>query len=235
MLSMHAALSEAVEFPVQQTDQPFCPTVDLDEIGENVGTLLGLVRTYGCACPKKVKRNYTLLYLEVFRMGLFDIFKGDKSTEGMTPHFVFATSLLYMMQSDGEMDHEEVGQLLAVLGGEEQNGVIGVGANNRQLLDRALKYIRSNPIEKFLKEAAPVLTDAQKMCILINLVDSSLSDGQPEQEEQLLFAKFLDGFGISEERFTPFFEVIVLKNDRSVFLNQNHPKNQPGYQVSLHV
>lgn len=168
-------------------------------------------------------------------MGLFDIFKGDKSTEGMTPHFVFATSLLYMMQSDGEMDHEEVGQLLAVLGGEEQNGVIGVGANNRQLLDRALKYIRSNPIEKFLKEAAPVLTDAQKMCILINLVDSSLSDGQPEQEEQLLFAKFLHGFGISEERFTPFFEVIVLKNDRSVFLNQNHPKNQPGYQVSLHV
>jgi hypothetical protein len=168
-------------------------------------------------------------------MGLFDIFKGDKSTEGMTPHFVFATSLLYMMQSDGEMDHEEVGQLLAVLGGEEQNGVIGVGANNRQLLDRALKYIRSNPIEKFLKEAAPVLTDAQKMCILINLVDSSLSDGQPEQEEQQLFAKFLDGFDISEERFTPFFEVIVLKNDRSVFLNQNHPKNQPGYQVSLHV
>ncbi|MDF2717120.1 MAG: Tellurite resistance protein TerB [Paenibacillus sp.] len=168
-------------------------------------------------------------------MGLFDMFKGDKSTEGMTPHFAFATSLLYMMKSDGEMDHEEIGQLLAVLGGEEQNGVIGVGANNRQLLDRAMKYIRNNPIEKFLKEAAPILTDAQKMCILVNLIDSSLADGQPEQEEQQLFAKFLSGFGISEERFTPFFEVIVLKNDRAVFLNQNHPKNQPGYEVSLHV
>jgi len=168
-------------------------------------------------------------------VGLFDMFKGDKSTEGMTPHFAFATSLLYMMQSDGEMDHEEIGQLLAVLGGEEQNGVIGVGANNRQLLDRALKYVRSHSIDKFLQEAAPILTDAQKMCILVNLVDSSLADGEPEAQEQQLFAKFLNGFGISEERFTPFFEVIVLKNDRSVFINQNHPKNQPGYQVSLQL
>lgn len=168
-------------------------------------------------------------------MGLFDLFKGDKSTEGITPHFAFATSLLYMMQSDGEMDHEEIGQLLSVLGGEENNGVIGVGANNRALLDRASKYIRNNSIDKFISEAAPVLTDAQKICILINLVDSSLADGEPEREEQELFAKFMKGFEITEQRFAPFFEVIVLKNDRSVFLNQNHPKNQAGYQVNLSV
>ncbi|MFC4099806.1 tellurite resistance TerB family protein [Paenibacillus xanthanilyticus] len=168
-------------------------------------------------------------------MGLFDMFKGDKSTEGMTPHFAFATSLLYMMKSDGEMDNEEIGQLLAVLGGESKNGVIGVGANNRALLDRALKYTRSNSIESFLREAAPILTDAQKMCILVNLVDSSLADGEPEREEQELFAKFLTAFNITEERFKPFFEVIMLKNDRSVFINQNHPMNQPGYQVSLGI
>ncbi|MFD1956932.1 TerB family tellurite resistance protein [Paenibacillus thailandensis] len=166
-------------------------------------------------------------------MGLFDMFKGDRGTEGMTPHFAFAASLLYMMQSDGEMDNEEIGQLLAVLGGESRNGVIGVGANNRALLDRALKYVRSNSIDSFLREAAPTLTDAQKMCILVNLVDSSLADGEPERQEQELFAKFMNAFGVSEERFKPFFEVIVLKNDRSVFINQSHPKNQPGYEVSL--
>ncbi|MBY0085601.1 TerB family tellurite resistance protein [Brevibacillus sp. M2.1A] len=167
-------------------------------------------------------------------MGLFDMFKTDKGEE-MTPHFGFACSLLYMMKSDGEMDHEEIGQLLAVLGGEESNGVIGVGANNRQLLENAMKYTRKNPIEKFLSEVTPMLTDAQKMCILVNLIDSSLADGQPEREEQELFGKFLTAFGISEDRFRPFFEVIVLKNDRGVFLNQNHPKNQPGYRVTLPV
>ncbi|ATF12008.1 TerB family tellurite resistance protein [Brevibacillus sp. HB1.2] len=167
-------------------------------------------------------------------MGLFDMFKTDKGEE-MTPHFGFACSLLYMMKSDGEMDHEEIGQLLAVLGGEESNGVIGVGANNRQLLENAMKYTRNNSIEKFLGEVTPLLTDAQKMCILVNLIDSSLADGQPEREEQELFGKFLTAFGISEDRFRPFFEVIVLKNDRGVFVNQNHPKNQPGYRVTLPV
>ena len=165
-------------------------------------------------------------------MGLFDMFKGDKSEE-MTPHFAFATSLLYMMGSDGEMDQEEVGQLLAVIGGQEKNGTIYVGGNNDDMFQRAIKYVRKNPVDTFLNEAAPILTDAQKMCILVNLVDSSLADGEPEREEQELFAKFLKAFDITEDRFKPFFEVIVLKNDRSVFMNQNHPKNQAGYQVKL--
>lgn len=166
-------------------------------------------------------------------MGLFDMFKGDTSTE-MTPHLAFATSLLYMMAADGEMDNEEVGHLLSVLGGSnEGNGTIGVGANNRHLLDTAMKYKRKNSVETFLQEASPLLTDAQKMCILVNLLDSSLVDGQPEPEEQMLFGKFLQAFGIGEDRFRPFFEVIALKNDRAVFVNQNHPSNQPGFQVTL--
>lgn len=165
-------------------------------------------------------------------MGLFDMFKGDTRQE-MTPHFAFATALLYMMSADGEIDNEEVGHLLSVLGGESRDGVIGVGAQNRQLLDRAIEYRRKNTLDKFLQEAPPVLTDAQKMCILMNLIDSAFSDGEAEAEEQELFGRFLQAFGVGEERFKPFFEVLMLKNDRSVFVDQSHPKNQPGYQVKL--
>ena len=110
---------------------------------------------------------------------------------------------------------------------------MGVGAQNQALLDNAVKYRRKNSIDVFLKEATPLLSDAQKMCMLVNLIDSSLVDGTPEPEEQQLFGKFLQAFGISEERFRPFFEVIVLKNDRSVFTNQNHPKNESTYQVKI--
>ncbi|MCU0492880.1 MAG: TerB family tellurite resistance protein [Chloroflexaceae bacterium] len=165
-------------------------------------------------------------------MGLFGMFKSDKG-EQMTPHLAFATSLIYMMGADGEMDNEEVGQLLSVLGGENQGGTIGVGAQNRALLDKAIKIARSTPLERFLADATPVLTDAQKMCIMMNLLDSSFADGTPEPEEQVLFNKFLQAFGIAEDRFRPFFEVIMLKNDRSVFINQSHPMNQPGYTVKL--
>jgi uncharacterized tellurite resistance protein B-like protein len=165
-------------------------------------------------------------------MGLFDMFKGD-SGEQMTPHLAFATSLIYITNADGELDNEEVGHLLSVLGGKRGGNTIGVGANNRELLDRAFAYAQKTPIDQFLAEIAPILTDSQKMCILTNLIDSSLADGQPEPEEQELFGKFLQAFAISEERFRPFFEVIALKHDRSVFLNQNHPGNQPGYTVQL--
>ena len=165
-------------------------------------------------------------------MGLFDMFKGD--SEEMTPHFAFATSLIYMIGADGKVENEEVGQLLAVLGGEESGGVIGVGANNKQLLDRAFKYYQKHPdIDHFLTEVAPLLTDAQKMCMLTNLLDSSLSDGTAAPEEQELFNHFLQAFGVSEERFQPFFEVIALKNDRSVFTKTDHPSNQPGHTVQL--
>lgn len=166
-------------------------------------------------------------------MGLFDMFKSD-SGQQMTPHLAFVTALLYMMSADGEIDKEEVGHLLSVIGGQDQdNGTIGVGAQNQALLDNALKYRRKNSVDTFLREATPLLSDAQKMCILVNLIDSSLSDGTAEPEEQTLFNKILQAFNVPEERFRPFFEVIVLKNDRSVFTRANHPKNAANYQVKL--
>jgi hypothetical protein len=100
-------------------------------------------------------------------------------------------------------------------------------------LDRAFKYYQKTKVDTFLSEATPVLTDAQKMCMLTNLLDSSLSDGTAAPEEQELFNKFLQAFGISEERFKPFFDVIALKNDRAVFTKTDHPSNQPGYSVQL--
>lgn len=165
-------------------------------------------------------------------MGLFDMFRGDKANT-MTPHLAFAISLLYCMNADGEIDNEEVGHLLSVLGGENQGDTIGVGANNRALLDAAIKYTRKNKPEKFLDEVKDILTDAQKFCILMNMIDSSLSDGDAEIEEQQLITKFQEAFGISDERFQPFFNALLIKNDRTVFTNLNHSSNQPGYKVKL--
>ena len=166
-------------------------------------------------------------------MGLFDMFKGD--SEEMTPHLAFATSLIYMIGADGKIENEEVGQLLAVLGGSESGGTIGVGANNQQLLDRAHRYYTKTPIDQFLAEAAPLLTDAQRMCVLTNILDSSLSDGDAAPEEQVLFNKFLQAFDISEDRFRPFFDVIALKNDRGVFTKVDHPSNHPDHTVQLKI
>lgn len=135
-------------------------------------------------------------------MGLFDRFKSDQGQK-MTPHLAFATCLIYVMGADGEMDNEEIGHLLSVLGGAKEGNSIGVGANNRALLDQAVRIARTKPIDQFLTEATPLLSDAQRMSILLNLVDSAMSDGQAEPEEQALIGRIQTAFGITDERFSP--------------------------------
>lgn len=160
------------------------------------------------------------------------MFKSDKG-EQMTPHKAFAVALLYTMAADGEMDAEEVGHLLSVIGGSREGGTIGVGANNRALLESAMKYVRTHSPDQFLAEATPLLTTAQRLCILMNLVDSALSDGEAEPEERAFFDKTQTAFGISDEEFRPYFQVLMMKNDRSVFMDQNHPLNRPNFKVGL--
>jgi hypothetical protein len=76
--------------------------------------------------------------------------------------------------------------------------------------------------------------DVHKMAILVNICDSLLSDGKAEAAEQALFYKFLKAFEVSEDRFQPYFEVLILKNDRTVFSYANHPKCRSNYTVKLY-
>lgn len=152
-------------------------------------------------------------------MGLFDMFKGDKGQQ-MTPHKALACSMLYVMASDGEIDPEEVGQLLAVIGGENRNGTIVVGGSNPNLLRESLEYVRNTPWTNFLDQLKEqnILNDEQKMYIVTNMLDSSLSDGQAETQEGQMIMQFCSSFGISESQFKPYYEVIVFKNNRKIFV-----------------
>ena len=137
-------------------------------------------------------------------MGLFDMFKGD-AAPALTPKLAFATALLYMMSADGEIEQEEIGQLVSVIGGD------------RALLDDAVKFTRKVTLDQYLTQAPGQLNEAQKLCILVNLCDSLLSDGSAAPQEQALFGRFLQAFGVPEAQFAPHFQVIAIKNDRSVF------------------
>lgn len=167
-------------------------------------------------------------------MGLFSMFKGaEAQPEEITPQFALAASLIYSSAADGEMDPEEVGQLLAIMGGQAQGGGFGFSGDARAMLERAMKYVRRTPVSQFVQDAAPKLGDAQKFAILLNVLDSMLSDGQPEPEEQKVFNAMMQAWGIEEARFAPFFQVITLKYDRRLFVDPSHPMNQPGFRVTL--
>ncbi|MBP2292443.1 TerB family tellurite resistance protein [Azospirillum rugosum] len=138
-------------------------------------------------------------------MGLFDRFKGSAPLD-LNPRRALVVSLIYCMGSDGEIDPEEVGHLISVLG---RNAT-------REELDRCFKYARSTPAERFLEDAAPNLNEQQRLCILLNMIDSAMADGEAEQGERDLIARFQQAFGFDDAKLGPYFQALMAKNDRSV-------------------
>jgi uncharacterized tellurite resistance protein B-like protein len=136
-------------------------------------------------------------------MGLFDMFKTEAPQ--LTPKLALAAGLLYTMASDGQIEQEEIGQLQSVIGRDEQ------------LIQAAIKYLRAVPYDQFVSDANALLNPQQKLCVLINMADSLLSDGRAAAAEQTSFNKALAGFGMTEDGFKPYFETLAIKNNRSIF------------------
>ncbi len=137
---------------------------------------------------------------------MFGMFKSQSGSLELTPRNCLVVSLIYCMGSDGEMDPEEIGHLVSVLG---RNAT-------RQQVDAAVRFARATPPAQFLAEVAPRLRPDQKLCILLNMIDSAMADGEAEQAEQQLVMEFAQAFGISEAEMTPYFKALVAKNDRAV-------------------
>lgn len=137
---------------------------------------------------------------------MFGLFKSQSAALDLTPRNCLAVGLLYCMGADGEMDEEEIGHLVSVL---------GRGAT-RQQVDAVMRYVRATQPDQFLAESAARLRPDQRLCIILNMIDSAMSDGEAEPEEQQLVVKFSSAWGISEAEMTPYFKALVAKNDRAV-------------------
>lgn len=135
-------------------------------------------------------------------MGLFDMFKGTPPT--LTPKLALAVGLLHMIHAHGEVEAEELGQVLQALG------------NDKALFEDAGKYAKVNNVDAFLTESASLLNSDQKLCVLLNLYDSLLSDGVAAPEEQALLTRFMTAYGVSEETLKPYALGISVKNNRKV-------------------
>lgn len=134
-------------------------------------------------------------------MGLFDMFK---SSVELTPKVALCAGMIYMLASDGNIEQEEILYLNTII-------------NDEATINNAVKYIKGKDIDTFLAEANGILDDRQKMVVIANMLDLLFSDGSASSEEQALFHKVLGAFGKTESDVANLFEVIILKNDKSLF------------------
>ena len=115
---------------------------------------------------------------------------------------MLASSIIFMAASNGEISREQWGQLHSVVGADDS------------LLSDAMDKVRETPIEKFLTELSENLSsDDQKLCILLNVLDSMLADEQVAPEENTLFNKFKDSLDIPSQELDLYFNAIKIKNN----------------------
>jgi uncharacterized tellurite resistance protein B-like protein len=137
---------------------------------------------------------------------MFGMFKSQSASLDLNPRTCLVVSLIYCMGADGEMDEEEIGHLVSVL---------GRGATRDQL-NLALRYVRATQPHQFLMDSNARLRPDQKLCIILNMIDSAMSDGEAEQGEQRLVMQFAESWGVSQAALEPHFRTLVAKTDRAV-------------------
>lgn len=123
----------------------------------------------------------------------------------LSPPLVLTACLLYIMASDGKIQEQESSQLQQVIGG------------NDGLLAHALAYVKAFPVEKFLEDAPSVLSQKDKLCIMANLYDSMLVDGNADKREHEIFNKFRETFDLKKSDISLIVEVVTLKNNKDIF------------------
>lgn len=135
-------------------------------------------------------------------MGLFDAFTG--SSVNLTPKVALVAGMIYVSAADGHLDDSEAGDILKVV-------------PDRQVLEHALQYARRTPFQRFVEEAARILTPAQKMCLILNAADMAMGDGYLAPEEQQMLVQMQQYFQIPDAHLQPYIQAFTIKNNLNVF------------------
>jgi hypothetical protein len=102
--------------------------------------------------------------------------------------------------------------------------------------DPAARHLRRTRVDRCLVEAMPILPDAERASILMNLVGCAFSDGAlsgGEADERHLVGRVQRPFGICDERSLPALKPIRLWNGIEFFEIWAIPRNLRGLPRAL--
>jgi len=149
-----------------------------------------------------------------------------------SPLFLLATSMAYLIEADTRTTFEEKAQLAAALGKHVSSGEISREELHAIVAD-AFDYAEDNSVDSFLVDLGTTLTPGQKTAVIINMYDAMLVDGSVAVGEKRVMQKFVNSFGLGRNTMKVIREIIMIKNDTTVFTDQSHPQNDPKYVLDV--
>ncbi len=135
-------------------------------------------------------------------MGIFDGFVTSEIK--LDPQTTLAAGMIYLSAADGHLSEDERFNILKVIPSD-------------QVLQRGLNYCRRNSVQQFIQQAASILTPQQKMCMLLNMADMAMGDGDLAEQERALLVRFQQAFGIPDSSISVYIQGLMQKNNLAVF------------------
>ena len=139
----------------------------------------------------------------------------------LSPYLLLIISLLYMVAADGVIREDEISLLQSITGAD------------KSIINVALKYTQKIKLTDFLMTAPSLLKPKDKICILLNILDLMLIDGNTAEEELDYFFNLQEAFGFTDEQIKPYLSILKVKTNKKI-LGEFKPQSLSSPELTPH-
>ncbi len=150
----------------------------------------------------------------------------------LSPLQALAIATAYVVMADKKALPEERASLVSLLGKHVSRRELSSTQIQRLTAD-AFAYVARYNFEKFLLSIEASLTPAQIISILSNMYETMIVDGNVVSREKELVEEFFRFFDIDRRIVNTIREILMVKNDTTLFLRIDHPNNSRDFKFGF--
>lgn len=150
----------------------------------------------------------------------------------LTPLQALAVAAAYVVMADKKALPEERASLVSLFGKHVSRRELSSTQIQRMTAD-AFAYVAKYDFEKYLMSIEATLSPGQAISVLANMYETMIVDGHVIAREQELVEQFYRFFDIDRRVVKTMREILMVKNDTSLFLRDDHPNNSRDFRFSF--
>lgn len=150
----------------------------------------------------------------------------------LSPLQALAVGTAYIVMADKKALPEERASLVSLLGKHVSRRELSSTQIQRLTAD-AFAYVAKYEFDKFLMSIEATLTPAQIISILSNMYETMIVDGNVVSREKEMVEEFFRFFDIDRRVVNTIREILMIKNDTTLFLRTDHPNNSRDFRFGF--
>jgi len=139
-----------------------------------------------------------------------------------------ATAMAYMVSADGEKAVEEKAKMLSILGKHVARKDLS-SLELQNMVQTAFSEAAQKPLDEFLETIVSELSNGQQAAMLLTLYDLIAVDGYIVEKERKVIVEFEKRLNVDYTASRVAREVLIYKNNTSIFVSEAHPHNEPDF------